>query len=181
MLISLTLFQITNPVLPGVTGAGTGEAALGSIIGAVVGIMTLIGAIAALIYLLLGALSWITSAGDKTKLEKAQQQITQALVGLILLVSVWAIMLLVGQFTGLGFPNLIIPRIGQSTAGGGGSGSTGNASCGCYNGGCATVGTLAPLGSLGNNTYGPCYTCTETGWDNTGPDTCAPVVCGACS
>lgn len=107
----MNLFAITNPVLPAVTGAGTGEIALGNIISAVLGLFLLVGTIAALIYIMLGALSWITAAGDKTKLEKAQSQITQAIVGIILLASVWAIMLLVGQFTGIGFPTFTIPTV----------------------------------------------------------------------
>ena len=107
----ISMFAIINPVLPPVTGSGPGELGLGFIISATVGLFLLIGSISALIYIMMGALNWITASGDKSKLEKAQQQITQAIVGLILLASSWAIMLLLGQFTGIGFPTLKIPTI----------------------------------------------------------------------
>jgi len=172
------MLAIVNPVLPGL-GSLPGEVVLGNIISAVAGLFLVGGSITAFLYLLLGALNWITAAGDKTKLEKAQHEITQAIIGLIILVSVWALMLVIGKFTGIGFPTILIPTVNQVSTGGG-SGGTGTANCGCYNGGCASVGILAPQGSLGNNTFGPCFTCTATGWVDAGVATCAPVTCGAC-
>jgi uncharacterized MnhB-related membrane protein len=104
------MFQITNPVLP-FAGSGDGAEILGRIISAAVGFFIVIGFIMAFLYLVLGASNWITAAGDKTKLEKAQQQITQALIGLIILVSVFAIAKMLGEFTGIGFPNLTLPTV----------------------------------------------------------------------
>jgi hypothetical protein len=46
-----------------------------------------IGSLAVIVYFLLGAFTWITSGGDKTKVETARNQITNAVVGLVLLVS----------------------------------------------------------------------------------------------
>jgi|GEM_PF-1810136 len=50
-----------------------------------------IAAIVALLYLILGAFSWITSGGDKEGVKKAQEKIQAALIGLILIVGVLAI------------------------------------------------------------------------------------------
>ncbi len=50
-----------------------------------------VAGIFALIYLLLGAFSWITSGGDKDKVESAQKKIQAALVGVILIIIVVAI------------------------------------------------------------------------------------------
>ena len=47
-----------------------------------------IAGLAALIFLILGALSWITSSGDKEKVETAQKKIQAAVIGLIVLVAV---------------------------------------------------------------------------------------------
>lgn len=88
---------------------------LGNVISAVVGILLLISAIAAFLYLILGGLQWITSGGDKTGMEAARNKITAAIVGLIIVAAAWAIMMLVGQFVGVNFLNneLRIPTIGN--------------------------------------------------------------------
>lgn len=44
--------------------------------------------LAALLYLLLGALSWVTSSGDKENVKKAQDKIQAAVVGLVVIVAV---------------------------------------------------------------------------------------------
>jgi len=46
-----------------------------------------IGSLAVIVFFLLGAFTWITSGGDKTKVEDARNKITNAIVGLVLLVS----------------------------------------------------------------------------------------------
>lgn len=121
--------MITNPVLP------NGGIEFGSLLGAMVGLLLIIGSLAAFIFLLLGALSWITSSGDKQKLEKAQGTITSAILGLIILAAVWAIMMVVSGFLGLGIftgntgtfelPSLLNSTEettgGGSTTGGGGN------------------------------------------------------------
>ncbi len=48
--------------------------------------------VAALIYLLLGAFTWITSGGNKESVEKARDKIQAAIVGIILIVIVVAIL-----------------------------------------------------------------------------------------
>jgi len=50
-----------------------------------------IAGLAALLFLLLGALSWITSGGDKENVKKAQEKIQAAVIGLVLIVAVLAI------------------------------------------------------------------------------------------
>ena len=46
-----------------------------------------IGSLAVIVYFLLGAFTWITSGGDKGKVEEARNKITNAIIGLVLLVS----------------------------------------------------------------------------------------------
>ncbi len=53
--------------------------------------------LAALLYLLLGAFSWVTSGGQKENVEKARDKIQAAIVGLILIVAVLAIMVTLEQ------------------------------------------------------------------------------------
>ncbi len=110
------LTQITNPVLPGSLGSGgteAGASALGAVLGGVIGAIMILCFIIAFLYLLLGGFDWITSGGDKTKLTSARDKITNALVGLIIVGTVWAITTLVSQFIGIDFPNIPIPTVGS--------------------------------------------------------------------
>ncbi len=56
-----------------------------------------IAGLAALIFLILGALSWVTSSGDKEKVEAAQKKIQAAVVGLIVLVAVVSLVAVLEQ------------------------------------------------------------------------------------
>lgn len=51
----------------------------------------------ALLYLLLGALAWITSGGNKESVDKARDKITAALLGIIIIVGVLAIIVTLEQ------------------------------------------------------------------------------------
>lgn len=110
-----TLAQITNPVLPPTLGGGknpsptAGGEALGKLISNMIGSLFIAGFLLATIELLMGAFHWVTSGGDKQELEKARNQITNALIGIILVSAIYAIMTLVGNFFGLDFAHLPIP------------------------------------------------------------------------
>ncbi len=89
------------------------KADIGKVVSAVVGILLLISAILAFLYLILGGIQWITSGGDKSALETARNKITSAIVGLIIVAAAWAVMLLIGQFIGFDIlkGNVPIPTI----------------------------------------------------------------------
>ena len=59
---------------------------------AIMNIVLTIGVVAVLFYLIWGGIEYITSGGDKGKTEGARNKITSAIVGLIILVSAWAIL-----------------------------------------------------------------------------------------
>ncbi|HCM37455.1 MAG: hypothetical protein UV61_C0010G0024 [Candidatus Gottesmanbacteria bacterium GW2011_GWB1_43_11] len=110
---------ITNPVLP-TLGQGPGLPIVGNIVSGLIGIFMLIGLIMAFFHLIFGAIRWITASGDKTQLQNAQERMTQAIVGLILLAAVWAIVVMASNF--LGFQQdagvkspikFILPQLGQ--------------------------------------------------------------------
>jgi hypothetical protein len=74
----------------------------------------------ALLYLLLGALAWISSGGNKESVDKAREKIMAAIVGLVLIFVVLAVVIVIenvfflpGQGLGLSkpivFPGLIQP------------------------------------------------------------------------
>lgn len=55
-----------------------------------------------LLYLLWGALDWITSGGEKEKITKAQNKITNAVIGMVLIFAIFAIFNLVaGNLLGI--------------------------------------------------------------------------------
>ncbi|MBI2590350.1 MAG: hypothetical protein HYW33_00510, partial [Candidatus Blackburnbacteria bacterium] len=62
--------------------------------------------------LVLGGIKWITSGGDKNKTEEARQQITSALVGLVVVFSAWAIAQLIRILFDVDLFNLTISRVG---------------------------------------------------------------------
>jgi len=112
---SQLLAQIVNPVLPpSIGGVGNnsdtaGASGLGMFISNIASILLIISAIASFLYLILGGINWVTSEGDKAKLEKARNQILHAIVGLIITASAWAIFTLFGEFLGLNVRGLNIP------------------------------------------------------------------------
>lgn len=74
---------------------------IGSLVGSIAGVLIIVGAIIAFVYLIWGGLQWITSGGDKAGLETARGRITNAIIGLIIVAAAWAIMWLVGRFIGV--------------------------------------------------------------------------------
>lgn len=71
------------------TGAAGNEAIagiFGSIIGKVINVFVIFAGLAMLLYLLWGSLDWITSNGEKEKMEKARNKITHAIIGLVIVI-----------------------------------------------------------------------------------------------
>jgi TRAP-type C4-dicarboxylate transport system permease small subunit len=83
-----------------------------SIPGMVSGFLSLILVIAALAFffiLVIGGIKWILSGGDKAHTEGARNQITAALVGLVIVFSAWAIVKLIDAFFGVNILQLDLP------------------------------------------------------------------------
>lgn len=58
----------------------------------------------------LGGIKWITSAGDEKKLTIARSQITNAIIGLAIAFSLWAILGIISVVFGYNLINLTIPH-----------------------------------------------------------------------
>jgi hypothetical protein len=63
--------------------------------------IVILGGIALILFLVWGAIEWIMSEGDKEKLTKARNKITNAIIGLALLVLSYAIVLFLKSVFGL--------------------------------------------------------------------------------
>ena len=93
--------SIENPALGGLGSLNAGEF-FGLLIPALVSLGLVIGVIVFIFYFLTGAISWISSGGDKMKIEQAKSKLTTALIGLIILLSFIAIISLLEAFFGIG-------------------------------------------------------------------------------
>jgi len=84
-------------------GEAGGVAALKSVTGvisSVIGLMTVCAGIWFIFMLLIGGYTWMSSMGDKHKLEEARDRIVYGLIGLVIVVAGIAILALAGQFFG---------------------------------------------------------------------------------
>lgn len=106
---------------PGSTNLGPDPVAgTGKFIGFLLQGIFVIAGLLSLAYMIWGALDWIISGGDKTKIEKAQQKITQAVIGLILVVVSFGVFVVIaGPALGIIDPSkgafsIKIPTIGGS-------------------------------------------------------------------
>ena len=82
--------------------------------GIVSGFIRLILVVASLVFffiLVIGGIRWIVSGGDKAQTETARNQITAALVGLVIVFSAWAILQLIKVFFGVDIFSLTLPSI----------------------------------------------------------------------
>ena len=105
---------IRNPILPLNLQLLSGAQFFGRLLPALINVGLVIGAVVFFFMLLLGAVQWISSGGDKGAVEAARGKITNALIGLVVLFSLYAIITLVGRFFGvnLTFFNLNVLKIG---------------------------------------------------------------------
>ena len=94
--------KITPPPGMNIGGGGDANAGFGQFIAFGIKTFIIIAGLFMLIYLLWGALDWITSAGEKEKITKAQNKITNAVIGIVLIFVVLVVFnLLAGNILGI--------------------------------------------------------------------------------
>lgn len=81
--------------------SGDPQGSFGILISKFLMVAMVIGALMLLLNLLWGGIQWIVSGGDKGKIEKARDKITQSVVGLIVLASTVAIFVMIQNFLGI--------------------------------------------------------------------------------
>ena len=86
--------EITNPALDNLYSGGAG-AGLAALIANLWQTAILVGGLALLIYLVVGGIQWLLAGSDKAQVENARNRITNAIVGLAILVVSVAIIMLV--------------------------------------------------------------------------------------
>ena len=91
-------------ILPGLNAIGLGGVPQGgrntmaNIISLILGALILIAIVLSLLYLAWGGFNWITSEGDKTRLESARQKVIYAILGLVVVFLSFVVINLIYQF-----------------------------------------------------------------------------------
>jgi len=102
--------SIVNPTL-GDLGKETGVSFFQKLIPALVNILLIGGALVFFFVLVTGAIQWISSGGDKQAIENARSKITNALIGIVILFTVFAIVRLIEYFFGISILTLDIASL----------------------------------------------------------------------
>jgi plastocyanin domain-containing protein len=100
----VTLDIAEEAVKQGLYGAEesqTADGGFGNWLSNILRVAMVLGVVACLGLIIWGAIEWITSSGDKSKIEFARNKITTAIIGLIVLAATMAIFSLVASFLGI--------------------------------------------------------------------------------
>jgi len=96
-------------IKPGIT-----PPSLSDVLGFIIKGFFILAGLAAILYLLLGAFSWITSGGSKENVEKAREKIQAAVLGLIIIFIVLSLVVLVENIFNVGLgvsKEIIVPTL----------------------------------------------------------------------
>jgi cytochrome bd-type quinol oxidase subunit 2 len=91
---SQLLAQIGNDVLEG-RNMYSGPEVIGKLFNQLFTLIIIAGAFLVLYNLIMGGLGWISAGGEKDKIEKARKQITNSIIGLVILMSIWTVYFLI--------------------------------------------------------------------------------------
>lgn len=107
-LIADTNFQQISPKVGGYNTTGdikTQASTVELVLTNVLTVLTIVGGIMFVIYFLMGALQWVSGGGDKGKIEKAKGMLTNAAIGLIVILLSYSISWIVGTALGMDILN----------------------------------------------------------------------------
>jgi len=105
------LSDISNPVISNSIGTSSTDPAVAAsrLLSALINFGLVAGTLAFVFMLLIGGYQWITSGGDKDALQKAKNRISHALIGLIVMLSLYAFLSLLSGFLGFNLLKLNLP------------------------------------------------------------------------
>ena len=81
----------------------SGAGGISTILSNLIALFYGVAAVVLILMLVWGAFDWLTSEGEKEKLKGAQDKIINALIGIMLFAAAFAIIQVLGQFTGFKF------------------------------------------------------------------------------
>lgn len=98
-------FGFANNALSSLDSRSVVSTQLSSILSMVITSLTVVGGLAFVIFFTLGGLKWLTAGGDKAKVQEAQQQMTQGVIGLVAMVAGLFVVGIVGNVLGIDILN----------------------------------------------------------------------------
>jgi hypothetical protein len=115
-LIAQDVKEIHNPLLSETIRDFSGTKFFSDLLPRLIGLAFVVGVLIFVFIIILGAIQWIISGGDKAGIEAARGKITNAIVGIIILFCLFAILKIVGDFFGINILELnldpLIQRVG---------------------------------------------------------------------
>lgn len=100
--------QIKNPALGPALQGKTGIGFFQTLIPNLVGLAFVIGSLVFFFVMVIGAIQWTSSGGDKAALEGARGKISNALIGFVVLLSVFALLKIIETFFNIDIINIDI-------------------------------------------------------------------------
>lgn len=80
----------------------------------IISFLLILALIIAFFWLVLGGIKWIISGGDKNNVTAAREQVTQAIIGLVIVLVAWLILNIVGSMFGIqSVTNFTLPKLYQ--------------------------------------------------------------------
>jgi len=98
-------------ISPGGQFSPLGNLTSASIVSGAIRLVLVVTALVFFAMLIWGGIRWIMSKGDKTEVENARNQITNALIGLAIIFVAWAIIKLIESLFGISILQLEIPSL----------------------------------------------------------------------
>lgn len=92
------------------------ETTFGGYMSSIFNAVMVVSALLVLFYFMWGAVEWITSGGDQSKIQKGRDKITQSAIGIIVLSSTIVLFMIVQNFLGLNILSSQTPTIGPKTS-----------------------------------------------------------------
>ncbi len=90
------------------------SSSIGTVARNIITIVFIVAAIMTLFFLIMGAVNWISSGGDRGKVEEARNKITAAVIGLLILAATWALYQLVMTVAfGTGSGGITVPYLAK--------------------------------------------------------------------
>lgn len=111
-----TLNQIVPKGLP--FTAATSGISTESLVSTAVGFLTIVSGLSFILYFIIAGFSWITAGGDPEKVKKAQQNITNALIGIVIVAIAYTVTAIIGSILGFDIlnPAAVIEKISPSSS-----------------------------------------------------------------
>ena len=99
--MEIAIEGIKNPALGPSLQGKSGQEFFSDFLPKMIGVGLLIGALIFFFVMVVGAIQWITSGGDKNAIEGARGKLLNAITGIIILFAVFAIVKVIENFFGI--------------------------------------------------------------------------------